>query len=95
LPGGGEVVFDYANPADSIADDAFRRTHEIVAARAAAAGEPLRTSFVTPALHEKLRALGFHAIEDLGPDEIGARFFPERAAPSRENGGHFVLAGTL
>jgi methyltransferase (TIGR00027 family) len=95
LPGGGEVVFDYANPADSIADDAFRRTHEIVAARAAAAGEPLRTSFVTPALHEKLRALGFHAIEDLGPNEIGARFFSERAAPSRENGGHFVLAGTL
>ena len=39
--------------------------------------------------------LGFRSIEDLGPNEIAARFFPERAAPSRENGGHFALAGTL
>jgi methyltransferase (TIGR00027 family) len=95
LPGGGEVVFDYSNPAASIAEGGWRRGHGIVAARAEAAGEPLRTSFATPALHEKLRALGFRSIEDLGPDEIMARFFPERAAPSRESGGHFVLAGTL
>ena len=73
----------------------WRRGHEIVAARAAAAGEPLRTFFATPALHEKLRELGFRSIEDLGPNEIAARFFPERAASSRENGGHFALAGTL
>jgi methyltransferase (TIGR00027 family) len=95
LPGGGEVVFDYSNPAASIAEGGWRRGHEIVAARAAAAGEPLRTFFATPALHEKLRELGFRSIEDLGPDEIMARFFPERAASSRENGGHFALAGTL
>ncbi|MGD1036194.1 MAG: SAM-dependent methyltransferase [Roseiarcus sp.] len=95
LPGGGEVAFDYANPAASIADDGFRKTHEIVAARAEAAGEPLRTSFATSELHEKLRELGFRRIEDLGPNEIVARFFPERAARSRENGGHVVLAGTL
>jgi methyltransferase (TIGR00027 family) len=94
-PGGGEVVFDYANPAESIGDDAFRRTHEIVAGRAAAAGEPLRTAFVTFELHEKLHALGFRRIEDLGPNEIAARFLPERAAPSHKNGGHIVLAGTL
>jgi len=95
LPGGGEVVFDYANPAATIADQGWRRGHEIVAARAAAAGEPLRTSFVTTALHEKLRELGFRSIEDLGPDQIAARFAPERAASSGENGGHLMLAGTL
>jgi methyltransferase (TIGR00027 family) len=95
LSGGGEVVFDYSNPAASIAEGGWRRGHEIVTARAAAAGEPLRTSFATPALHEKLRELGFRSIEDLGPDEIMARFFPERAARSRENGGRFALAGTL
>ena len=95
LPGGGEVVFDYANPAASIAEGGWRRGHEIVSARAEAAGEPLRSAFATPALHEKLRERGFRSIEDLGPNEIAARFFPERAAPSRENGGHFVLAGTL
>jgi methyltransferase (TIGR00027 family) len=102
LPGGGEVVFDYANPADSIAEGGWRQGHEIVAARAAAAGEPLRTSFVTSALHEKLRELGFRRIEDLGPDEIAARFFggpaalllSGRARSSRKNGGHVVLAGT-
>jgi methyltransferase (TIGR00027 family) len=95
LPGGGEVVFDYSNPPTSIAEGGWRRGHEIVTARAAAAGEPLRTFFATPALHEKLRQFGFRSIEDLGPSEIAARFFPERAAPSREGGGHFVLAGTL
>jgi methyltransferase (TIGR00027 family) len=103
LPGGGEVVFDYHNPAASIASDAWRRGHEIVAARAAAAGEPLRTSLATSALHERLHELGFRAIEDLGPDEIAERFFPGvaarfllgRAAPSRQYGGHIVLAGTL
>jgi methyltransferase (TIGR00027 family) len=102
LPGDAEVVFDYANPAASIASDGWRRGHEIVVARAAAAGEPLRTSFVTSALHEKLHQLGFRQIEDLGPDEIGARFFGDIAArlrlgagaPSRKNGGHVVLAGT-
>ncbi|MGD0641129.1 MAG: SAM-dependent methyltransferase [Roseiarcus sp.] len=94
LPGGGEVVFDYANPVASIADDAMRRSHEILAAKVAAAGEALRTFFITSALHEKLRELGFRRIEDLGPNAIAARFFPERAAPSRENGGHIVLAGT-
>ena len=94
LPGGGEVAFDYANPVADLADEASRQAHEILAARAAAAGEPLRTSFATSALHEKLRALGFRRIEDLGPDEIAARFFPGRAVPSRESGGHVVLAGT-
>jgi len=95
LPGGGVVVFDYFNPAATIAEGGWRRGHEIVKARAAAAGEPLQTFFATPALHEKLRELGFRSIEDLGPNEIAARFFPERAAPSRENGGHIALAATF
>ena len=94
LPGGGEVVFDYANPPETIVDEAMRRAHEVLAARVATAGEALQTFFATPALHEKLRALGFHAIEDLGPNQIAARFFPHHAAPSRTNGGHVVLAGT-
>ena len=94
MPGGGEVVFDYSNPAASIAEGGRRRGHEIVAARAAAAGEPLRTAFATPALHEKLRELGFRSIEDLGPNQVAARFAPERAASSGESGGHLALAGT-
>ena len=88
-------MFDYSNPAASIAEGGWRRGHEIVAARAAAAGEPLRTLLRDAARCTKSFAqLGFRSIEDLGPNEIAARFFPERAAPSRENGGHFALAGT-
>ncbi len=95
LPGGGEVVFDYSNPPETIADDAMRRAHEVLAAWVAAAGEALQSYFATSALHEKLRALGFRRVEDLGPNDIAARFFPQRAVPSRENGGHVVLAGTV
>ncbi len=95
LPGGGEVAFDYANPIASIADETSRLAHETLAARVAAAGEALQTYFVTPALHEKLRAVGFRKIEDLGPNAVAARFFPGRAVRSREFGGHVVLAGTV
>jgi methyltransferase (TIGR00027 family) len=84
----GEVVFDYANPAETIADPAMRQSHKVMAEQVAAAGEAFQSYFETPALHEKLRALGFQEIEDLGPNEIAARFFPERAAPGRTNGGH-------
>jgi methyltransferase (TIGR00027 family) len=95
LPGGGEVVFDYSNPTATIDEGGWRRGHEIVTARAAAAGEPLQSFLAAPALHEQLRELGFRSIEDLGPKEIAARFFPERAAPPSENGGHFALARTF
>ncbi len=38
LPGGAEVVFDYTNPPETIADPARRAHHEALAARVAAAG---------------------------------------------------------
>jgi methyltransferase (TIGR00027 family) len=88
----GEVAFDYANPAGTIADPARREAHELLSERVAAAGEAFQSYFETPALHEELRALGFQEIEDLGPNEIAARFFPERAKPGRANGGHVVRA---
>jgi methyltransferase (TIGR00027 family) len=88
----GEVVFDYANPADTIADLAMREAHDRLSERVAAAGEAFQSFFQTPALHERLRAMGFTEIEDLGPNEIAARLFPERAAPGRTNGGHVLRA---
>ena len=88
----GEVAFDYANPAQTIADPTMREAHDNLSERVAAAGEAFQSDFETPALHEKLRALGFQEIEDLGPNEIAARFSPERAAPGRANGGHLVRA---
>jgi methyltransferase (TIGR00027 family) len=91
LPG-GEVVFDYANPVETIADPASRELHQRLSQRVAAAGEAFRSYFETPVLREKLRALGFGEIEDLGPNKIAARYFPERAAPGRTSGGHVVRA---
>jgi methyltransferase (TIGR00027 family) len=94
LPGGVEVVFDYTNPPDTIDDPAAREMLKSLSQRVAALGEALQTFFVTPALHEKLRALGFKKIEDLGPSEIAARFFAEAPSPARARGGHVIVAGT-
>jgi methyltransferase (TIGR00027 family) len=92
LPGPSEVVFDYANPPESIADPDLRRVHETLAARVAEAGESFRCYFDTIDLHAILRGFGFAEIDDLGPREIAAQFFPSRASPARENGGHVIRA---
>lgn len=77
-PPGGGVAFDYVIPRSSltlfgrIALGAMMR-------RVAAAGEPFRTFFEAAALAERLRAMGFRSIEDLGDEEINARYFKDRA----------------
>ncbi len=50
--------------------------------------------FDTRALHDRVRALGFQEIEDLGPAEIAARYFPERAGTTSGGGGHILRAAT-
>ena len=42
LPGGSEVVFDYANPPDAISEASTRDFHREMAERVAASGEPFR-----------------------------------------------------
>jgi len=90
LPTGAHAVFDYANPRESIPEQA-RAALDALAARVAAAGEELRTFFQTDPLHARLRALGFDEIEDLGPRQIAERFFPEEGRPrSQAGGGHII-----
>jgi methyltransferase (TIGR00027 family) len=91
LPG-GEVVFDYASPTSSIADGAARAFREELIARVAAAGEAFKSFYETPALHARLRAIGFREIEDLGSRDIAARYFPDRAHAARNGGGHILRA---
>jgi len=94
LPGGAEVAFDYANPPEAIDDPAMRAMFEELSRRVAAAGEPLRTFFDTPALHAKLRELGFSIVEDLGSGQIRERFLPDQ--PTRSGaGGHMALARSV
>ena len=93
LPGGAEVAFDYANPAETIDNPAMRAAHEELARKVAAAGEPLRTAFDTPSLQAKLGELGLAVIQDFGPGEIARKFFPSHPARSGA-GGHVALVGT-
>jgi methyltransferase (TIGR00027 family) len=93
LPADADVVFDYANPAESIsgATSAGRRA---LADRVAAAGEEFKSSFDTDTLFAKLRSAGFREIEDFGPAQIVARFFPDRNITVSNRGGHILRAAT-
>jgi len=60
LPGGAQVVFDYANPPESLPGE-MRAVHHARAARVAEIGEPWVSYFETDALRAKLVAAGFTA----------------------------------
>jgi methyltransferase (TIGR00027 family) len=94
LPGGGEVVFDYVNPAASIAP-AGRMAHQTLAERVAGLGERIQSYFDTGRLCAELSAIGFGHVDDIGPERLAARFFPEveRSAPAR--GGHIMHAAAI
>ena len=94
LPGGADVVFDYSNPAGAVASGG-RAAHRALAEHVAAAGETFQSYFETPRLCAELTALGFNRVDDLGPEQVAARFFPaaERSASGR--GGHIVHAATV
>jgi methyltransferase (TIGR00027 family) len=86
----GEVVFDYSEPLENYAPEARARA-QALAQRAAALGEPWLSQFHPAELTALLRASGFGEIEDLGPTEIGARFFNKLGQPQRA-GPHVVRA---
>ena len=77
FPLGTGIVFDYGlepsslNPFQRFAFDALER-------RVALAGEPWQTFFRPADLKEKLSAMGFGSLEDLGPEETNARYFRDR-----------------
>ena len=91
--GGSHVVFDYSDPPESF-PPALRAYHDARAARVAELGESWISFFVPADLHERLARIGFTEIEDLGPRDIAARYFPN--APHRANipeaGGHILRA---
>lgn len=91
--GGAHVVFDYANPPQTMSDG-VRVIHDDLAARVSSVGEMFQTYWETGPLHTRLRALGYRRIEDLGPVEIVARFLPGRVATVSDRGGHILHAAT-
>jgi hypothetical protein len=71
-------VFDYGVPPSTLSI-MERLVLEGLSARVAAAGEPF-TSFFEPAeLAQRLDDAGLEVVEDLGRDEINARYFSGRS----------------
>jgi methyltransferase (TIGR00027 family) len=94
LPAGSHVVFDYANPPESLSPE-MRAAHDRRAAHVAEIGEAWMTYFEEDELQRKLHAAGFNEIEDLGPREIAARYFPQRGSMAPAKGGHIIRAARL
>jgi methyltransferase (TIGR00027 family) len=94
LSGGAHVVFDYSDPPASFGPR-LRAYHDARAARVAELGESWISFFEPAELRTKLHGLGFVEVEDLGPPQIAARFFPDRAAKVPEAGGHILRASTV
>jgi len=84
-PGGG-VAFDYGLPRESLSW-VGRLALDAMSRRVAKAGEPFRTFFDPASLASELKALGFRSVEDLGKDEINARYFKDRADRLRVSSG--------
>ncbi len=71
------VVFDYM-VSPTLLTPAQRSRFDAVSRRVASAGEPWQAYFDPELLTRDLRAMGFGHVEDLGPEEINARYFRDR-----------------
>ncbi|HEY3798656.1 MAG TPA: SAM-dependent methyltransferase [Caulobacteraceae bacterium] len=91
LPG-AEVVFDYGEPVSAY-PPGERPAQQARIDRMARLGEPWLTRFTADELEADLRGAGFDRVEDLGPADIGRRFYGVKrpAGP----GGHLVKATRL
>jgi methyltransferase (TIGR00027 family) len=85
MPKGSGVVFDYAVPRSSLSF-LGRFAFDRLASRVAAAGEPFQLFFEPDALASQLMSMGFQSVEDLGTDQINARYFKDRADKLRVAG---------
>jgi methyltransferase (TIGR00027 family) len=93
LAGPSNVVFDYADPPETLSPE-VRAYHDRRAARVEAIGESWITYFEADKLRPRLLDLGFTEVEDLGPPQLAARYYPQRLAsgPVHDRGGHVLLA---
>jgi methyltransferase (TIGR00027 family) len=86
LPAGSGIAFDYALPPESL-NLIQRLALKSLSDRVAAAGEPFRTFFEPSALMSELRPMGFGSFDDLGMEEINARYFSGRSDGLKARGG--------
>ena len=86
LPGGAEVVFDYAEAVDVSAPGADRLRD--LSERVAAAGEPIMSWFDPVDLEAELRAAGFTHCEDFNVRRLAERHWGEEAVAARIKAGN-------
>ncbi len=79
------IVFDYSTPPDRLAPRQ-RRRFDIIAAKAAAAGEPWLTFLDPLELDARLREIGFSDVEDIDADTLNSRYFSSRTDGLRIEG---------
>jgi len=90
--GGGGIVFDYGVTARRLSL-LQRLLLASMAARVRSVGEPWITYFDPAVLSGELRELGFSEVEDLGPEELNARYFAGRTDRLRVGGlSHVMVA---
>ncbi len=85
LPAGSAVVFDYA-VAPMLLPPRVHKVFLAIARSVAAAGEPFRSGFDPAALAADLAGMGFSRVEDLGPEDLNARYFRNRTDGLRLGG---------
>ena len=90
LPPGSGIVFDYRLDA-ALMTPVETLVLGNMAQRVAEQGEPWKSAFAPAALAEQLRALGFRDLEDLGADELNARYLAQRKDGLRKGGGFRLM----
>jgi methyltransferase (TIGR00027 family) len=93
LPGGAEVVFDYANPLHAL-PLALQPAFVLRATQVAMLGEAWISYFDTETLSQRLRSIGFTGLEDFSPADLASRFGAGGTTLLRDKGGHVMRAWT-
>lgn len=88
---GSEVVFDYAEPVELLAESE-RRSRDAAMERVASVGEPWQLFMTVGELAATLAEHGFDEIDDIGSSDFRHRFFGDPAPQPHERrpGGHLV-----
>jgi methyltransferase (TIGR00027 family) len=77
-PSGSGIVFDYVTPPSS-QSHLRRLVFRLLARKVASVGEPWQSFYDPNSLTMDLKTIGFTQAEDIGPEEINALFFNDRA----------------
>jgi len=91
-PPGSGIALDYGQPREAL-PILERLAHDSLADRVRLAGEPFQLSFTPPEIAAEFAT--FHSLEDIGRDEINARYFANRTDQLKLRGSGRLLSAWL